>query len=197
MIRFKVQLIFPASPLDGKAWPRLVSPRPLARRGALGRFWEQVRSGKWPRGAVPRRIVRRRIYRRQRRQRFAAGVASVVALGVLALDVAGLSGAISAGADAGSGSPRTSAKAPAEKISTHDAAGTAPRTAAATLENSSPRVTKHDAATPSQPSTDQAPKNSSPREASATRTSCHAVAYIGDSTSAGMVMPKYLREPYC
>jgi hypothetical protein len=51
MIRFKFQLIFPASPLDGKAWARLVSLRPLARRGALGRFWEQVRSGKWPRGS--------------------------------------------------------------------------------------------------------------------------------------------------
>src|SRR5918998_388466 len=61
------------------------------RRGGLGRLWTKIRSGKWRRKAVPRdRYVRRRTYRRQRRQRVAAGVASVIALGVLALDVAGL-----------------------------------------------------------------------------------------------------------
>lgn len=164
------------------------------RRGALGRFWAQVRSREWRREADPRQFfVPRRVYRRRRRQRGAARVVSVVALSVLALDVAGLSGVIGTGTD-GSGSPQPSAKAPAEKISTYDAA-VAPRTTTPAPATSSPRVSTHDAATPSQPSTDPAPETSSPGDASATHTSCQAVAYIGDSTSAGMVMPSYLPDP--
>ena len=164
------------------------------RRSALGRLWAQARSGRWRRRGAPRRIVPRRVYRQQRRQRVAAGVASVVALGVLSLDVAGLAG-VAGIADAAGGTPQPSAKAPAGKISSHDAAVAAPRTADAAPEDSPSRAPTHDADVPSRPPTEPAPNNSSPRDASATRTSCRAVAYIGDSTSAGMVMPSYLPDP--
>jgi peptidoglycan/LPS O-acetylase OafA/YrhL len=145
------------------------------RRGALGRIWAQARSGGWRRKAVSRQAVPRRIYRRRRRQRVAARVASVVALSVLALDGAGLAGVIGTGAD-GTGSP-PSAKAPAEiKLSTHHAPAAPPPTDPA-LKTSGPKEAE------------------APKAASASRTSCQAVAYIGDSTSAGMVMPSYLPDP--
>jgi peptidoglycan/LPS O-acetylase OafA/YrhL len=146
------------------------------RRGALGRIWARARSGGWRRKTASRRsYVPRRSYRRRRRQRVAAGVASVAALSVLALDGAGLGGVINTGAD-GSGLPPSSARAPAEiKLSTHHAPA-------------APSTTSPAQAT-------RSPKAVSPRAAPATRTSCHAVAYIGDSTSEGMVMPNYLPDP--
>ncbi|HKG17888.1 MAG TPA: acyltransferase family protein, partial [Solirubrobacteraceae bacterium] len=162
------------------------------RRGALGRIWARARWG-WRRMAAPRRIVPRRVYRQQRRQRVAAGVASVAVLSVLALDVAGLAG-VTGTADAGSGFPQPSAKVPAEKISTHDVAVAPPRTTDAAPENP-PKVSTHDTAAPARPSTDPVQEDPSQRDAAATRTSCRAVAYIGDSTSAGMVMPSYLPDP--
>ena len=165
------------------------------RRGALGRFWEQVRSGGWGRSAFPPQAVRRRSYRRRRRRRQrGAAVITVVALSVLALDVAGLAGVISASADSGALSP-PSGRVPAERISTHDAAVAAPPTTTPAPATSPQRSSTQDAAAPTKPSTDPAPENSSPRDASPTRTSCQAVAYIGDSTSAGMVMPSYLPDP--
>jgi peptidoglycan/LPS O-acetylase OafA/YrhL len=159
------------------------------RRGALGRFWAKVRSGGWRRKAARRRsYVPRRNYRRRRRQRVVAAVASAGALSVLALDVAGLSGVIGTGADGG-GLPPLSQKVPAEiKLSTHHAPA-APPTSAPELATSPPRAAS--ATRTSAP----APKTSPPRAASATRTSCRAVVYIGDSTSAGMVMPSYLPDP--
>jgi peptidoglycan/LPS O-acetylase OafA/YrhL len=146
------------------------------RRGALGRLWAQARSGGWRRKAVPRRsYVPRRRYRRRRRQRVAAGVASVAALSVLALDGAGLAGVIGTGTD-GSGLPPPTAGAPAEiKLSTHHAPAAPPTNAPAQATRS--------------------PKAASPKAAPDTRTSCQAVAYIGDSTSEGMVMPNYLPDP--
>ncbi len=161
------------------------------RRGALGRFWAQARSGEWRRKALPRRRYRRR------RQRLAAGVALAGALSVLALDVAGLAGVISIDADGSKLAPLTE-KAPAEiKISTHHAP-IAPPTPAPELATSS-RVasatrTSAPASETSSPKS-ASPKSASPKAASATRTSCDAVAYIGDSTSAGMVMPSYLPDP--
>jgi peptidoglycan/LPS O-acetylase OafA/YrhL len=131
------------------------------RRGALGRFWAQARSGGSHRKAVPRWPWE----------------ALVGAFSVLALASAGLAGTgqaagvISIGAD-GSGLAPPSEKAPAEEIKLS---------------------TDHASAAP--PTTAPAPATSSPRGASATGTSCNAVAYIGDSTSAGMVMPSYLPDP--
>ncbi|MDQ3589442.1 MAG: acyltransferase family protein [Actinomycetota bacterium] len=168
------------------------------RRGALGRFWAQARSGVWRRRAVPRQAVPRRTYRRRRRQRLAAGVASVGALSVLTLDVVGLAGVISIGAG-GSGSPPLSERVPAEiKISAHHAPA-APPTTAASPETSSSRAasaTRTPAPSPETSPPKSAPqKTGTPKAASATRTSCQAIAYIGDSTSAGMVMPSYLPDP--
>jgi peptidoglycan/LPS O-acetylase OafA/YrhL len=135
------------------------------RRGALGRFWRQARSGGWRRKAIPQWSYRRR------RQRVAAGMALVGALSILALDGASLAGVISIGAD-GSGLPPASGEAPAEeiKLSTDDAPAVPPITA-------------------------PAPAASSRRAASDTRTSCDSVAYIGDSTSEGMVLDSYLPDP--
>ena len=131
------------------------------RRGALGRFWAQARSGGSRRKAVPRW----------------SWEGLVGALGVLALAGAGLAGAaqaagvISIDAD-GSGSPPPPEKAPTEEIKLSiDHASAAPST------------------------TTPASTTSSPGAASDTHTSCNAVAYIGDSTSAGMVMPSYLPDP--
>jgi hypothetical protein len=117
----------------------------------------------------------------------------MLALTVLALDVAGLSGVIGGTrADSGGLSP-PSEKVPAEKISAHDAAA-APLTTTVAQEASSPEVSAQDASAARRVAA-PAPETSSPSDASATRTSCEAVAYIGDSTSAGMVMPSYLPDP--
>jgi len=98
-------------------------------------------------------------------------MASVVALSVLALDGAALAGVIRVGAD-GSGLPPPSEKASAEEIKLS---------------------TDHAPATP--PTTALVPATSLPRAASDSRTSCDAVAYIGDSTSLGMIMDSYLPDP--
>ncbi|MDQ3912582.1 MAG: acyltransferase, partial [Actinomycetota bacterium] len=139
------------------------------RRGALGRFWAQARSGGWRRKALPRR----------------SWVVLVGALSVLALDSAGLAGVISIGAD-GSGLSAPSEKAPAEiKLSTDSASSTDFTDNASSADNASPA----DSTSPA----DNA--SSSPRAASATGTSCEAVAYIGDSTSLGMVLSSHLPDP--
>src|SRR5215212_8611090 len=105
------------------------------RRGALGRFWAQARSGEWRQKAVPQRS-----YRWRRWQRVAAGMASVVALSVLALDGAALAGVISVGAD-GSGLPPPSEKASAEEIKfSTDHASAAPPTTALAPATSLPRA---------------------------------------------------------
>src|SRR3712207_4678423 len=90
------------------------------RRGALGRFWVQARSGVWRRKAVrrrsyvPRRIYRRRQRRRQRQQVTTGAVCAAV-LSVLVLDVASLAGAISTSVASGRSSP-VSEKVPMAKI---------------------------------------------------------------------------------
>ena len=153
------------------------------RRGALGDLWAKIRSGDWRQRAVLRQgYVPRRMYRRRRRQRVAVGVSSVVALGVLAVDIIGLAGVAGVGAAASGPSPPAREASAEIKLSTRDAPA-APTTTDPPPKTSSPR---------DEPA-------SSPREKSATRTatrtSCRAVAYIGDSTSAGMVMPSYLPDP--
>jgi peptidoglycan/LPS O-acetylase OafA/YrhL/lysophospholipase L1-like esterase len=159
------------------------------RRGALGDFWIQVRSGEWRRKVVPRRSYRRNY----RRQRVAIGVVLVVALGVLALDGAGLAGVISTGADA-SGLQPTSERGPANvKVSTHHTIAAPPATTPvpeSTSQKSAPPTTT--------PARDSSPKKAAPpttKAAPPTTSSCHAVAYIGDSTSEGMVMPNYIPNP--
>jgi peptidoglycan/LPS O-acetylase OafA/YrhL len=102
-------------------------------------------------------------------------VASMGALSVLVLASAGLAGAIGTGADKDSGLPppgEASQEIATPTTPQEAAAATAPPTAAAAPETTS-----------------------SPSAASAARTSCNAVAYIGDSTSEGMVSPDYLPDP--
>ena len=160
------------------------------RRGALGRIWEQARSGMWRRKAVPRQAVPRRIYRRRRRQWVAARVVSVAALSILVVDGAGLAGVI--GPDDGSGSTTPLGEAPAEiQLSTHHAQAAPPTTSPAQATKSSKANSPTKAASPKTASQ----KTGSQKAAPATRTSCHAVVYIGDSTSEGMVMPSYLPDP--
>ena len=162
------------------------------RRGALGRLWEQARSGVWRRRVVRQRsYVPRRIYRSHRRQRIAVRVASVGALGVLALDGVGLAGVIGVGAPGGGASTPPPEKVPSEiQISTHHAPA-APTTNAPVQATNSPKTAAPKTTAPKTP----APKTTAQSPAQATSTSCEAVVYIGDSTSAGMVMPSYLPDP--
>jgi peptidoglycan/LPS O-acetylase OafA/YrhL len=144
------------------------------RRGALGRVWARVRTGGWRRKAVPRQAVPRRIYRRRRRRQVVAGAVSVAALSILAVDCAGLAGVIHPSPDDGRSLPSPSAQAPEEvKISTHHARPAPPTTAPKPADSS----------------------QKTQKTAAATRTSCRAVVYIGDSTSVGMVSPGYLPDP--
>jgi hypothetical protein len=114
------------------------------RRGALGRFWAQARSGGWRLKAVPRR----------------SWVALGGALSILALAGAGLGGAFPESGSSALTPP--SEQAPAEAIHLS---------------------TEHEPVAP--PTTGPAPETSS----------CDSVAYIGDSTSEGMVLSSYLPDP--
>jgi peptidoglycan/LPS O-acetylase OafA/YrhL len=152
------------------------------RRGAIGRIWGQARS---------------RLRRRGEAQQgnllpwrpFVTGVVSIVAVGVLAVDCAGLSGMVSPRAESSDLASR-SAKAPRDPgVSTH-------QTVAAPTTTPAPEKTSPEATSP----TDQEPKRkpSEPNSkvaASPTMSSCNSVAYIGDSTSEGMVLPSYLPDP--
>src|SRR5919199_1509915 len=92
------------------------------RRGALARLWAQARSGEWRQKDASRRALPRRTYRRRRRQRIAVRTVSVVALGVLVVDGAGLAGVIGPSSDEAGGPPGASEVAPAEiNLSTHHA----------------------------------------------------------------------------
>ncbi len=169
------------------------------RRGALGRLWEQARSGAWRRRG-PRQAVPRWIHRRCQRRRYAAGLVSVAAIGVLALDGASLAGVVGTGADGRGGMPPIGS-APAEiKISANRAPAATPTDtpAAATeltqkAESQEPDSRK--AVPKAEAKKSETKETETRREALATRTSCRAVAYIGDSTSEGMIMPSYLPDP--
>jgi peptidoglycan/LPS O-acetylase OafA/YrhL len=152
------------------------------RRGAIGRMWGRARSrlqrgGEAPRGSyLPRRP-------------FVTGVVSIVAVGVLAVDCAGLSGLISPRAQSSDLATRSEREPAGSGISTH-------RTVAAPTTTAAPEKTSPEATSPA----DQQPqRKSSERKsqeaASPTMSSCNSVAYIGDSTSEGMVLPSYLPDP--
>ncbi len=152
------------------------------RRGAMGRIWARIRfKVRWWRAAPLANYLPRRP--------FLTGMVSVVAIGVLALDCAGLSGMISPHAQS-SGLASRSEKGPIDPgVSTHNTAAapsTTPAPAATTPEKTPPR---------SGPSTRQKPEPKTSDAASATMSSCNSVAYIGDSTSEGMVLPSYLPDP--
>jgi hypothetical protein len=140
------------------------------RRGAIGRIWAQARSRLTRRGDVPRgRYLPRRP--------FITGMVSMVAVAVLALDCAGLTGVVGPRAES-SGLAARSEKEPASTgVSTHR------RVAAPTPEATSPETATR-TSTQSREQKAQKPKSQEPRKAaSPTMSTCDTVAYIGDSTS--------------
>jgi peptidoglycan/LPS O-acetylase OafA/YrhL len=161
------------------------------RRGAIGRIWAQTRSrlrrrGDAPRGGDPPRrpVVTRMV--------------SVVALAVLALDCAGLTGVVGP-------TPESSGLAVrSEKGSAHPTVSTHRTVAAPTNAPAPEKISPESAARTSNQSREQKerepvaqkPKSQEPpKAASPTVSSCNSVAYIGDSTSEGMVLPSYLPNP--
>jgi peptidoglycan/LPS O-acetylase OafA/YrhL len=152
------------------------------RRGAIGRMWGQVRStlrrsGEAPLGSfIPRRP-------------FVTGVVSIVAVGVLAVDCAGLSGMVSPRTESSDLATRSEKEPMGSGVSTH-------RTVAAPTTTAAPDKTSPEATSPS----DQEPERmssepTSQEAASPNMSSCNSVAYIGDSTSEGMVLPSFLPNP--
>jgi peptidoglycan/LPS O-acetylase OafA/YrhL len=157
------------------------------RRGAIERIWTQgrsrlTRSGDTPRGSyLPRRS-------------FLTGIVSVVAVAVLALDCAGLTGMVSPRAQT-SGLSARSEKGPVHpNVSTHHTAASPSTTP--TPEATSPKKTLSEAAarTSTQAREPASQEPGSRRAASPVMSSCNSVAYIGDSTSEGMVLPNYLPD---
>jgi peptidoglycan/LPS O-acetylase OafA/YrhL len=154
------------------------------RRGALGRLWGQLRSGEWR---------RRGSTRLQRRRRFAGGVVLMLAIGVLALDGAGLAGVIGPQTAQSSGLSAASQKAPADPgVSSHNTVDPPPKTPASETKGRGASTRKSTSAQSKSPNTEEAKASKSDEAASRNTTSCNAVAYIGDSTSEGMVLPSYL-----
>jgi peptidoglycan/LPS O-acetylase OafA/YrhL len=157
------------------------------RRGAIGRIWTQGRSRLTRRGDTPRGSY-------LPRRSFLTGMVSVVAVAVLALDCAGLTGMVSPRAQT-SGLSARSEKGPVHpNVSTHhtaDSPSTAP-----TPEATSPKKTLSEAAarTSTQAREPASQEPGSRRAASPVMSSCNSVAYIGDSTSEGMVLPNYLPD---
>jgi hypothetical protein len=136
------------------------------RRGAIGRLWEKFRSGAWRRPASSRL---------QRRRRLAGSAVALLAVGVLAVDATALTGAVAPQTPQSSKMTAAAQKAPAD-----------------------PGVSSHNTvkAPDDKPASKASGQNGSDRNsdgaASRNTTSCKAVAYIGDSTSEGMVLSSYL-----
>jgi peptidoglycan/LPS O-acetylase OafA/YrhL len=157
------------------------------RRGAIGRIWARTRA----------RLTRRRDAPRGSnlpRRQFLTGMVSVVAVAVLALDCAGLTGMVSPRAET-SGLSARSEKGPVHpNVSTHHTAATqatTPAPEATSVEKTSSEPAAR-ASTQTRESKSQEPE--SRKAASPVKSSCNSVAYIGDSTSEGMVLPNYLPD---
>lgn len=157
------------------------------RRGAMDRIWARTRfKVRWWRAAAPASYLPRRP--------LLTGVVSVVAVAVLALDCAGLSGMVSPSAQS-SGLAARSEKGPLDVgVSTHNTAA-APTTTPAP-EQMSQKATSLETTSPNNQGRGRKSSEPESREAaSSTMSSCNSVAYIGDSTSEGMVLPSYLPNP--
>jgi peptidoglycan/LPS O-acetylase OafA/YrhL len=151
------------------------------RRGAMGRLWGKLKSGAWRRPASSRL---------QRRRRFAGSAVALMAVGVLALDAAGLTGVIGPQAPESSKMTAAAQKAPADPgVSSHNTveAPDKPSASKAGSKGGSDQATA-----PRESKEDGAQASNSDGAASRNTTSCKAVAYIGDSTSEGMVLSSYL-----
>jgi peptidoglycan/LPS O-acetylase OafA/YrhL len=151
------------------------------RRGALARLWGKLKSGAWRRPASSRL---------QRRRRFAGSAVALMAVGVLALDAAGLTGVIGPQTPESSKMTAAAQKAPADPgVSSHNTAK-APDKPSGSKTGS--RGDSDGNTAPRESTEDGAQASNSDGAASPNTTSCKAVAYIGDSTSEGMVLPSYL-----
>jgi peptidoglycan/LPS O-acetylase OafA/YrhL len=151
------------------------------RRGALARLWGKLKSGAWRRPASSRL---------QRRRRFAGSAVALMAVGVLALDAAGLTGVIGPQTPESSKMTAAAQKAPADPgVSSHNTAK-APDKPSGSKTGS--RGDSDGNTAPRESTEDGAQASNSDGAASQNTTSCKAVAYIGDSTSEGMVLPSYL-----
>src|SRR5918992_633909 len=156
------------------------------RRGAIGRIWAQGRSRLARRGDTPRGSY-------LPRRPFLSAMVSVVAVALLALDCAGLTGMLSPRAETSGLSARTEKGQVHPNVSTH-------HTAASPTTTPTPEATLSDVAvlTSTQTRESQKPKSREPESRKAetpVMSSCNSVAYIGDSTSEGMVLPNYLPDP--
>jgi peptidoglycan/LPS O-acetylase OafA/YrhL len=156
------------------------------RRGAIGWIWAQGRS------RLARRADSLRGSYLPRRPLF-TGMVSVVALAVLALDCAGLTGMVTPRVES-SGLSALSEKRPVHpNVSTHHTAAS-PITAP-TPDARSPEKMQAASRTSTQTREPESQKPESRKAVSPVMSSCNSVAYIGDSTSEGMVLPNYLPDP--
>src|ERR687894_2858984 len=148
------------------------------RRGAIGRIWAQGRSRLARRGDTPRGSY-------LPRRPFLSAIVSVVAVALLALDCAGLTGMVSLRAQTSGLSARSEKGQVHPNVSTHHTAAsptTTPTPEATTLEKMTSEVAARTSTKTREPE-------------SPIMSSCNSVAYIGDSTSVGMVLPNYLPDP--
>jgi peptidoglycan/LPS O-acetylase OafA/YrhL len=135
------------------------------RRGALGRLWARVKSGRWSLGSLPR-----------------LGWATLGAsAAVLVLASFGMAGVAPVGRVSS-----LAASTPLDALSTQaplTAPGNGKETALAPISHRPP---------PAAPS--GAPADTGDGASNSTKTSCRAVVHIGDSTSEGLISPDYLPE---
>lgn len=135
------------------------------RRGAIGRFRERIRSGGWRGSLVSPRVL--------------AAVASTLCISTLA--GAGLAGAIGSGSGGSASTPPPGEAGGRVEVSAQSASSAQPATTPAPEETDSSETSA------TTPDSEETPEP-------ATRTSCEAVAYIGDSTSEGMISSSYLPD---
>lgn len=147
------------------------------RRGAIGRFRERIRSGEWRTLASPR-----------------VWTAVAGTLCITTLAGAGLAGVIGAG----SASPPPPGESGGRiEVSAESVSSARPSTApeeTTSKEMASGETAPEETTSPGA-STPVVEEEGEPAPPPATRTSCEAVAYIGDSTSEGMISANYLPDP--
>jgi hypothetical protein len=153
------------------------------RRGAIGRLWEKFRSGAWRRPASSRL---------QRRRRFAGSAVALMAVGLLAVDAAALTGGVASQKPESSKMTAAAQKAPADPgVSSHNTVKSSDNKPAS--KPGDQKGSDQDAASQDSNSAGNGTQASkSDGAASQNKSSCTSVAYIGDSTSEGMVLPNYL-----
>jgi peptidoglycan/LPS O-acetylase OafA/YrhL len=156
------------------------------RRGAIGRILTHTRS----------RLIRRKDAPRGSyllRRPYLTGMVSVVAVAVLALDCAGLTGMVNPRAEIRGLSARSEKGPMHPNVSTHHAA--ASPTTTPTPDATSAEEMQAAARISTQTREPMSQQRESRKAVSPAMSSCNSVAYIGDSTSEGMVLPNYLPDP--